>query len=162
MKTIQMQVSEDLSVMIMPDNNHEFLIPTRDVAVGYGVNVDTLRSHRHKAKDELIEGKHFISSVQILHGAGKSGATRTTMWTKQGVIRLGFFIKGERAKLFRDWVEELVINYLEKKLPKLPDTPKRKHNRLTQERLLDIMNDVCRIDDKELRLSIASKIMGES
>lgn len=158
MNTMMMQVSEGLSVMIIPDSQHEFLIPTKDVAAGYGINVNTLRSHKSQNKDELIEGKHFISTVQILNGAINS--TRTTMWTKQGVIRLGFFIKSDRAKLFRDWVEELVVNYLEKQLPQLPETPKRKHNRLTPERLLDIMADVCQIEDHALRTRIAGKIMG--
>lgn len=148
MKTIQMQVSEGLSVMIMPDNNHEFLMTTRDVAVGYDVSENTLRGHRFSHKNELIENKHFVKGVCFLNTFEKGGVQpHQIFWTKQGVIRLGFYIKSERAKLFRDWVENLVVNYLEKKLPKLPDTPKRKHNRLTQERLLDIMNDVCRIDD---------------
>jgi prophage antirepressor-like protein len=163
MKTMMMQVSEGLSVTIFPEPNHEFLMTTKDVAYGYDVAENTLRSHFHRHKDEITENKHFVKGVSFCNTLENVGVQpHQIFWTKQGVIRLGFYIKSERAKLFRDWVEELVINYLEKKLPKLPDTPKRKHNRLTQERLLDIMNDVCRIDDKELRLSIASKIMGES
>ncbi|MDR0661741.1 MAG: hypothetical protein LBG19_13360 [Prevotellaceae bacterium] len=37
---------------------------------------------------------------------------------------------------------------------------KRRHNRLTPERLLDIMADVCRIEDSALRARIAAKLMG--
>lgn len=36
--------------------------------------------------------------------------------------------------------------------------PKRKHNRLTQTRLNEIMRDVCKIEDSELRLSISNKL----
>ncbi len=32
-----------------------------------------------------------------------------TLWTKRGIIRLGFFIKSNRAKQFRDWAEDLII-----------------------------------------------------
>jgi hypothetical protein len=164
MKTMMMQVSEGLSVTIFPEPNHEFIMSTKDVAEGYDIKPTTLRTHLHRYKDELIENKHFVKGVSICKtlDKGSNFQPHQIFWTKQGIIRLGLFIRGERARMFRDWVEELVINYLEKKLPQLPDTPKRKHNRLTQERLLDIMNDVCRIDDKELRLSITSKIMGES
>lgn len=163
MKTMMMQVSEGLSVTIFPEAKHEFLMTTKDVAAGYDVAENTLRGHRFSHKNEFIEDKHFVKGVCISNTLEMGGIQpHQIFWTKAGVVRLGFYVKSERAKLFRDWVEELVVNYLEKKLPKLPDTPKRKHNRLTQERLLDIMNDVCRIDDKELRLSIANKIMGES
>lgn len=37
---------------------------------------------------------------------------------------------------------------------------KRNHNRLTQDRMVSILADVCRIEDKELRLSLTTKLMG--
>ena len=40
-----------------------------------------------------------------------------------------------------------------------PEPEKRKHNRLTQERLVDLLADVAKIDDKELRLSIVNKLI---
>lgn len=43
-----------------------------------------------------------------------------------------------------------------KGFPELP--PKRNHNRLTQSRLLDIMLEINKIDDKEIRLSLTKKL----
>ncbi|MDB9154216.1 hypothetical protein [Parabacteroides distasonis] len=40
-----------------------------------------------------------------------------------------------------------------------PEPEKRKHNRLTQERLVDLLADVSKIEDKELRLSIVDKLI---
>lgn len=160
MEKLVMKVTEGLSVTIMPNTNHEFLMDTKDVAEGYDINTSTLRTHMHRYKDEFVEDKHFVKGVAICKTfpKGSNIQPHKIFWTKAGVIRLGLFIRGERARLFRDWVEAIVLNYMEKKLP---ETPKRKHNRLTQDRLLDIMNDVCRIEDKELRLSIADKLMGK-
>lgn len=53
--------------------------------------------------DELEEGKHFIEGVTDSHSSTNQ---KKTMWTKRGVIRLGFFIKTPMAKEFRDWAEE--------------------------------------------------------
>lgn len=160
MKTVELTVNESLIVQVMPNQEHEFLMPTKDVAKGYDISVNTLRSHKSQNKVELIEGKHFISNVQILNGALNS--TRVTMWTKAGVIRLGMFIRSERAKLFRDWAEQVILEHLSSTpVPKiLPPAPKRKHNRLTQERLLSIMQDVCMIEDFELRNRISVKLLG--
>lgn len=160
-KSIKKNVTPQLQVTLIPNQRHEFLMPTKEVALAYGVTVSNLRVHKHNYKDELFEGKHFISSVKILNGA--VNATQTTMWTKRGIVRLGFFIKSERAKLFRDWAEDLVITELENHrttitAPTLPETPKRKHNRLTVERLNDIMYYVCRIEDKDLRMTITDKL----
>ena len=94
----------------------------------------------------------------------KSATYKKTLWTKRGIVRLGFFIKSDRAKLFRDWAEDLVIfvaNQVEKsqQLSIWPEPEKRKHNRLTQERLVSILADVVKIEDKELRLSIVNKLI---
>jgi len=81
---------------------------------------------------------------------------------------LGFFIKSERAKLFRDWAEELIIKLEEQRdLFNEPIAPyrlpaKRNHNRITQDRLVDLLADVCQIEDKELRMSITNKLMGRA
>ncbi|EIQ01065.1 hypothetical protein OpiT1DRAFT_05632 [Opitutaceae bacterium TAV1] len=41
------------------------------------------------------------------------GEQDVTLWTKRGVIRLGFFIKSERAKKFRNAAEDLTLWYTE-------------------------------------------------
>lgn len=163
-QAMSLQVTEGLTVTILPDSNHEFIMSTKQIAAGYGVTEYAIRQSKLRNEHELIDGKHYLGGVTIRHGASP-GASKSTMWTKRGIVRLGFFIKSERAKLFRDWAEELVIEKLEHRQQTLFDVPtrqlpaKRNHNRLTTDRLLSIMADVTRIDDRELRLSIANKLM---
>lgn len=110
---MSLQVTEGLTVAVLPNLNHEFLMPTKDVAKGYGVTPETVRSHLSRNSEDFIEGKHFLKSVAICNGALKSGSSRTTMFTKRGIVRLGFFIKSQNAHLFRDWAEDLIIHQLE-------------------------------------------------
>lgn len=158
-QVMSLHVTDDLAVQVLPDSNHEFLMSTQEVAKGYGLHSSTLRSHVSLNKDELIEGKHFYKAVEILDTLPKGLQPHQTLWTKRGIVRLGFFIKTERAKLFRDWAEELVLNIIGHKVPELPYPAKRKHNRLTQDRIIALLADVCRIEDKDLRLSITSKLL---
>lgn len=160
-KAISLTVTEGLTVSVIQNPIHEFLMSTSEVAKGYGVSYGNVREHK-RVNDEFTEGKHFVSAVRI----SDSDPHNKVYWTKRGIVRLGFFIKSERAKLFRDWAEELVIGKLEQyQQQTLFDVPakqlpaKRNHNRLTTDRLLSIMADVTRIDDRELRLSIANKLM---
>ena len=161
MEKVLEHVSENLSVEIFPDDKFEFLITTNEAAKGFGINPSSLRSQKHDHRDELIEGKHFITSV------GGYLQNKQILWTKRGIVRLGFFIKSERAKMFRDWAEDLVVNKIDEayrvqsqvqQLSLFPEPVKRNHNRLTKERLVDILADVARIEDKELRLTLVDKL----
>ncbi|EJF06524.1 ORF6N domain-containing protein [Thiovulum sp. ES] len=88
-----------------------------EVAKGYRVEERVIRDHKSNHKDELIENKHFVVVTQ--KNAKNFGIilppkVRTkTFWTKRGVVRLGFFIKSERAKKFRDWAEDLILQKVE-------------------------------------------------
>jgi len=110
---ITLQVQPGHRVTIMPDAEHEFLMTTAQVAEGYGVSERVIRDHKRLHADELTEGKHFLSRDEKFVSA--KGSTKKTYWTKRGIIRLGFFIKSERAKLFRDWAEDLIIAKLAKR-----------------------------------------------
>lgn len=159
---LPMTVTEGVTVNVLPNQNHEFLMTGKEVAFGYGVTDYNIRQHKLQRPDELTEGKHFVVAVSIPN-SGKI-PHNAILWTKRGIIRLGFFIKSERAKLFRDWAEDLIININEQRtlfgepVKSLP--AKRKHNRLTQERMVSILADVCRIENSELRISITNKLMG--
>ena len=117
--------------------------------------------------EELVEGKHFVKGVTIRHTLVKGAQPHQVFWTKRGVVRLGFFIKSQQAKLFRDWAEELIIKLDEQKnlfnqvAPIKALSAKRKHNRLTQDRLVDIMADVCMINDDQLRHSLVNKLLNQ-
>ncbi len=156
-----MTVTEGVTVNVLPYEQYEYLMTTKEVAKGYGISEYTLRRHKMEHPLELIEGKHFVIAVQILNG-DKAIPHNAILWTKRGIVRLGFFIKSKQAILFRDWAEELIIKVNEQtNLPKMLSKKlpsKRKHNRLTQERLVSILADVARIEDKELRLSLIEKL----
>lgn len=160
-KAMSLTVTDGLSVTIVPNSEHEFMMTTKEVANGYGVCEGTIRSHLSRNENEFIESKHFVRIVANFNGASK-GATLTTMWTKAGVIRLGFFIKSERAKLFRDWAENLILAVIgaKQKPTMLPTTTKRKMNRLTPERIIRLLALANNIEERELRLSITNEIMG--
>lgn len=95
-------------VILTPDARHEFTATTEQVALGYGVTVETIRTHKRDHAEELVEGKHFLS-VGIPNARPGRGAQTQTLWTKRGMVRLGFFIRSARARQFRDVVEDLFI-----------------------------------------------------
>ncbi|MFV0505781.1 MAG: hypothetical protein ACK5L5_03585 [Bacteroidales bacterium] len=131
MNTLALQVSDELTVNVIPNAEHEYLMTTKEVAFGYGVDAKTIRWHLKNHFDELIVGKHFVKGVNntdtlqaknfIPSGASNTSTSSSpkptsrefskeaTLWTKRGIVRLGFFIKSEKAKLFRDWAEDLII-----------------------------------------------------
>lgn len=149
---MKMQVADNLIVSVIPDMGFEFLMTTSEVAKGYGVSPNTLRRHKMEHIDELDSGKHFISSVQKTNARCKSVdylQSKQTLWTKRGIIRLGFFIKSERAKMFRDWAEDLVVNTMDQaqqvvqgtqQLNLFPEPAKKRNiNCLTKDRLVDVL-----------------------
>lgn len=155
-QVINLQVTDGLTVAVLQNPNYEFLMPTKDVAKGYGISSGTVRSQMRNYPDEFKEGKHFVKGVQILHTLPNT-QPHAVFWTKAGVIRLGFFIKSQRAKLFRDWAENVILEVTAPPAH-LPPVAKRKHNRLTANRLLDIMVDVAKVEDKQIRLNLMQKL----
>lgn len=153
---INLQVTDGLTVAILQDSNYDFLMDTNHVALGYGVAPATVRSHKIQNKDEFKENVHFVSRVQNTNARENLKTTRI-FWTKQGIIRLGFFIKSPRAKMFRDWAEHVILEVTAPPV-NLPEVHKRNHNRLTHARLLDIMVDIAKVDDKNLRISLMHKL----
>ena len=94
---------KEINLKKLINDLEEFLLSNKDVAKGYGVSIDTIRSHLSKNRDEFIEGKHFTVDKSYKN-------TRKIFWTKKGIVRLGFFIKSEEAKKFRDWAEDYIVN----------------------------------------------------
>lgn len=163
---LNLQVTAEVAVSVLPNLEHEFLMTTKEVAHGYGTSIYAINMARIRHEAELIEGKHYIKLSAITKCYSELNlAHNAILYTKRGIVRLGFFIKSERAKLFRDWAEELIIsvdklsseNFL-RPVPVLAEPKKRRHNRLSQERLVSILADVAKIDDRALRLSLIEKL----
>lgn len=100
---MQLVKFNEIEFSLIKNQEHEFLLANKDVAKGYGVSIDTIRSHLSKNRDEFVEGKHFTVDKSYKN-------TRKIFWTKKGIVRLGFFIKSEDAKKFRDWAEDYIVS----------------------------------------------------
>lgn len=156
---LPMTVTEGVTVNILPDDRHEFLMTTREVAAGYGVTSYAIRQAACRNSQELLDGKHHVKGVTICHTLA-GAQPHQVFWTKRGIVRLGFFIRSERARLFRDWAEDLVLSVAERPSVPVPASRPRRINRLTPERIIDLLSDVCLIEDKTLRERIAAKLKG--
>lgn len=107
---------QDINLEVIPDKSHEWLLDTAMVADGYGITESALHKQRVRNAEDLVEGKHWVGqNVQIANGGQKP----KIFWTKKGVIRLGFFVKSEKAKQFRDWAEDLILQVLERPVDKM-------------------------------------------
>jgi hypothetical protein len=171
---LELKVTDDLTVTVFPNSKHEILIRNKEVAQMYGVSEQAIRKHKKEHSDELIEGKHFIAAVTISNseegGALKAAnvPVNATLWTKAGLLRLGFFIKSPEGKVHRDRVEDFLIrvdDYLHQKQPNFPQPEvkalpaKKRNNRLTPTRLIGLLADAGRIPDDKLRNSIIDILM---
>lgn len=120
-QVFNLQVTEELSVAVTKSNDFEFTLPTKEVAKGYGVKESSVRDHRAKHSDELIEGKHFIYLRDGKTSSAKNQYFKKMYWTKAGIVRLGFFIKSENAKMFRTWAENLILDKMANNPTSLPE-----------------------------------------
>lgn len=96
--------------------------------------------------------------VQVING----GDNRGTWMHEDVALEFSRWLNPKFAIWTNKHIKELLLkgrtalNQEKKGYPKLP--PKRKHNRLTTSRLLDIMADVAKVEDKEIRLSLMKKL----
>jgi hypothetical protein len=97
-KQYLIRMGNELELQVQPDVEHEYVLTTEQVAEGYGITSQAVRMQKQRNADELAEGKHWVVTICDTPG----GQQEMTMWTKRGIIRLGFFIRSERAKMFRD------------------------------------------------------------
>ncbi|WP_297960421.1 hypothetical protein [uncultured Campylobacter sp.] len=72
---------------------------TEYVAKRYGTSEANIRTHKREHADEIVEGIHFITEQN------KFGVNEIK-WTLRGIIKLGMFIRSEKAKGFRLWAEQ--------------------------------------------------------
>jgi hypothetical protein len=106
---------QDISLDVIPDKEHEWLLETALVADGYAVKSATVRQTKSRNESEFIEGRHYVLQNVTIGNLSKN----KVFWTKRGVITLGFFITSEKAKQFRMWAEDLILNVLERPVDKI-------------------------------------------
>ena len=157
-QVINLQVTDGLTVAVIQNQTYEFLMLSKDVGLGYGVSAGNIRNQMFRNQEDFIENRHYIKGV-CLSNTLQNIQPNAVYWTKAGIVRLGFFIKSERAKLFRDWAENVILQAITPELPKnLPAIAKRNHNRITPVRMVGILADVAKIEDSKLRLSLIEKL----
>lgn len=139
-----LQVTDVLSVQVMPEKEHQFIMTTNQVAHGYDCATTTVRDCLSRNRDEFEEGKHFLKGVGKPDTLGGSQPNQT-FWTKRGIVRLGFFLKTGNAKLFRDWAEDLIISR----------TTRRATLREDEVKLIELLNQHLILGDQR---SIADKL----
>lgn len=103
---------EGIELSVVKDQAHEWILSTEQVAIGYGVQNKTVYQTKNRKSSELKEGKHWMT-LQTVDSLGRS--IEQIFWTKRGVVRLGFSMRGDRAVKFRDWAEDLVLEKIEQR-----------------------------------------------
>jgi prophage antirepressor-like protein len=150
---------EGVELQVLPDQDHEFFLETKDVANGFGITTNALRQQANRHPDEYLEDRHFIRAMDLVSVTKCNAHPQTRFWTKAGIVRLGMFIKSERAKLFRDWVEKLVLDVLD---PSKDNKVERREYKtvksMTDTRLISLADDIMQIPDDKLRMSIWRKL----
>lgn len=163
-EAMSLTVTDGVTVNVLPNEAHEYLMTTKEVARGYDVTEYNIRVHKMQHSNELIEGKHYVTAVSIPNGELPSAlktAHNAVLWTKRGIVRLGFFIRSERARLFRDWAEELILSVSENLTVNKALPARRNHNRLTSDRLIRLLSLTNLIEDSELRKAISNELTGK-
>ena len=130
------EVSTDIQSVLSqakPDTQHGWTLTTAQLADGYGVSPTTLRGNKRNNDDELKEGHHWFKD-DLGH----------THWTKAGAVRMGMFVKSDRAIQFRDMAEALVVGAMESSVqilnaPALPTSPALPQLDATAEAIADVV-----------------------
>ncbi len=129
MKTIVKKFEDNVELHLIPDDNFEFLLTNQEAALGFGTKTDVIRQHKSANKNEFVENKHFVIGKNISRekisqlNITANNINKTIFWTKRGLVRLGFFIKSARARKFRDWCEDIILNTIETKEQVIQEIP---------------------------------------
>jgi phage antirepressor YoqD-like protein len=97
---------------------YEWCLTTAEVAAGFGVEPVLVRQAKSRmiTAGELIVGRHIIEG-----GTDTTGCALPDRYTRRGIVRLGFNLRSERARRFRDFAEDLIIE-IESSTPTVPKT----------------------------------------
>lgn len=133
---MQIATFNNIPLNIVEHPFHEFLLSNKEVALGYGTNIQNLAHTKNNNSDEFIEGKHWLRLEVQTNG----GRQKVIHWTKRGIVRLGFFIKSENAKKFRDWAEDYIVKQDDFGLPDLDFEIRVQPLREENARLHEIIN----------------------
>jgi hypothetical protein len=92
---------------------------TEYVAERYGVSTTAIREHKRLHADEMLECVHFVIEINKFRKP-------VIKWTLRGIIKLGMFIRSEKAKGFRLWAEQELEKAILKQVQAFAEA--REHN----------------------------------
>ena len=93
----------------------QWYLTVEEVARGYGVTTDLIHKHLQRRGDEIREG--FEKAVWTNSPTSSNGVTQRrekTVIYREGVIKLGYFIRSGKAAAFRQWATNLIVEHLDK------------------------------------------------
>lgn len=121
--------------------NKRWYITVEEAAKGYGVTRSCIMNHLKEHSDDIRYGIE-VSAVSIADTSSK-GVTqnrRKTIIYREGVIKLGYFIRSVKAAAFRQWSTDLTVAFLDNKsmdmtelLDKLDDRINKRFDSFEQE-----------------------------
>lgn len=85
----------DISIHLYIVENSIWLFSNEHLAKNYEISQNTVRQHLKRNKDKLIEGNHWFKKK----GWKPPHFPHFTLWTKQGFIKFGNFVKTAKADL---------------------------------------------------------------
>lgn len=103
---------DEISSKIVPTgDSKQWYMTVEDVAQGYGVDRTAVMQHLNRHADELRDGiEKGVTNSDTL-----GGPQQKTVLYREGVIKLGFFIRSPQAKAFRQWATNLVIQHMDER-----------------------------------------------
>lgn len=157
-----LQIAPGIAMQVIPHPDHQWVVPTKNWALALGVKANAIRSMKanHVKKGNLVAGVHYIDGFAI----GTPPVIATTVYTPKGVIQGLRHIKSGHSAIFRNWAEnEIISKGIQPGQPaQLPETTRPRNNRLTPDRLADLLADVAYIEDSELRIKFMNKLTGRA
>lgn len=157
-----LQIAPGITMQVIPHPDHQWVVPTKEWALAMGVKANAIRSMKANQvkKGNLVAGVHYIDGFAI----GTPPVIATTVYTPKGVIQGLRHIKSGHSAIFRNWAEnEIISKGIQPGQPaQLPESTRPRHNRLTPDRLADLLADVAYIEDSELRIKFMNKLTGRA
>src|SRR5580692_9725043 len=92
--------------VVFTGDSRRWYMTVEDVALGYGVRRQTIMTHLQDHADELRDGIEK-DAVGITDTIGRR--QQKTVLYRDGVIKMGFFVRSPQAKEFRQWATNLVV-----------------------------------------------------
>ncbi len=83
----------DISIQLYIVENNIWLFSNRQLAKNYNISENTVSRHLQRNKNTLIEGKHWFKK----RGWKPPYYPDFTLWTKDGFIKFGNFVKNTKA-----------------------------------------------------------------